>query len=133
MFATVRAADGIGLAAPQVGIGLRVAVLRLARGGGAPFAMLNPTVDWASPDEAVRAEGCLSLPGAGSAEVSRPARVAVSYTDLSGARVSLEAEGLLAACLQHEIDHLDGVLITDRVSRLKRDMLMRRMRKSGGR
>jgi peptide deformylase len=129
MFATMYQAPGIGLAAPQVGVGLRVAVVDLQPDDKpAPIALINPEVIAASEEQATREEGCLSLPGQ-YAEVTRPARVTVRYTDVEGARRQIEAEGLLSACLQHEIDHLDGVLFVDHVSALKRNMILRRLAK----
>ncbi len=129
MFATMYAAPGIGLAAPQVGVGLRVAVVDLmANDEKAPMALINPEIIRVSEDWAIREEGCLSLPGQ-YADVSRPARVAVRYWDPEGAAHEIEAEGLLSACLQHEIDHLDGVLFVDHLSALKRNMLMRKLAK----
>jgi peptide deformylase len=122
-------APGIGLAAPQVGVGLRLVVVDLQREDTrAPMVLVNPEVVAASAEEAVREEGCLSLPGH-YADVSRPAQVKLSYHDLAGARREVEAEGLLAACLQHELDHLDGVLFVDHLSPLKRNMILRRIAK----
>lgn len=129
MLAAMYAAPGIGLAAPQVGVGLRLAVVDLmVDDKPAPMHLVNPEVVRVSEDWATREEGCLSLPGQ-YADVTRPARVAVRYHDLRGARHELEAEGLLAACLQHEIDHLDGVLFVDHLSPLKRNMILRRFAK----
>ncbi len=129
MLATMYAAPGIGLAAPQVGHGLRFAVIDLQPDDGpAPMYLINPEVVGASEEQAVREEGCLSLPGQ-YADVTRPARVKVRYLDLEGARREIEADGLLAACLQREIDHLDGVLFVDHLSALKRNMIMRRLAK----
>ena len=126
---TMYAAPGIGLAAPQVGVNLRLAVVDLQPNDApAPIVLVNPEVTRVSEDWAVREEGCLSLPGM-YADVSRPARVAVRYHDLDGKPHDLEADGLLAACLQHEIDHLDGVLFVDHLSALKRNMIMRRLAK----
>ena len=129
MFATMYAAPGIGLAAPQVGVGLRFAIIDLMPNETpAPVVLVNPEVIRVSEDWAVREEGCLSLPGQ-YADVTRPARVAVRHQDADGATHEIEAEGLLAACLQHEIDHLDGVLFVDHLSALKRNMLLRRLAK----
>ena len=129
MFAAMYAAPGIGLAAPQVGVGLRLAVVDLMPDDKpAPMVLINPEVVGASEEVATREEGCLSLPGQ-YAEVSRPARVRVRYRDEAGATREVEAEGLLAVCLQHEIDHLDGVLFVDHLSALKRNMILRRMAK----
>ena len=129
MFATMYRAPGIGLAAPQVGQGLRVAVIDLMPNEKpSPLAMINPEVVARSTELAVREEGCLSLPNM-YAEVTRPARVKVRYLDPTGARREIEADGLLSACLQHEIDHLDGVLFVDHLSALKRNMIMRKLAK----
>ena len=122
-------APGIGLAAPQVGVGLRVAVIDLMPDDKpAPIVLINPEIVAASEELATREEGCLSLPNQ-YAEVTRPARVKIRYLDQQGARREVEAEGLLAACLQHEMDHLDGVLFVDHLSSLKRNMILRRLAK----
>ena len=129
MLAAMYAAPGIGLAAPQVGVGLRLAVVDLmADDKPAPRILVNPEITRVSEEWATREEGCLSLPGQ-YADVSRPARVMVRYLDLEGTRQEIEADGLLSACLQHEIDHLDGVLFVDHLSALKRNMIMRRLQK----
>lgn len=129
MLATMYAAPGIGLAAPQVGTGLRLAVVDLMPDETpAPLHLVNPEIVRVSEEWATREEGCLSLPGQ-YAEVARPARVLVRFHDLTGAKREIEADGLLAACLQHEIDHLDGVLFVDHLSALKRNMIMRRLAK----
>lgn len=130
MFAAMYKAPGIGLAAPQVGVGIRLAVVDLMPNDQlAPFVLVNPEITAVSAELATREEGCLSIPGQ-FAEVTRPARVKVRYHDAEGARREIEAEGLLAACLQHEIDHLDGVLFVDHISALKRNMLMRKLAKA---
>jgi peptide deformylase len=129
MLAAMYAAPGIGLAAPQVGHSLRLVVIDLQPDEKpAPMHLINPEIVGVSDEQAIREEGCLSLPGQ-YADVSRPARVKVRYLDLEGARREVEADGLLAACLQHEIDHLDGVLFVDHLSALKRNMIMRRLAK----
>jgi len=129
MFATMYRAPGIGLAAPQVSVGLRVAVVDLMPDEKpSPITMINPEIVLASTEMATREEGCLSIPKQ-YAEVTRPARVKVRYFDLEGAKKEIEAEGLLSACLQHEIDHLDGVLFVDHLSALKRNMIMRKLAK----
>ena len=116
LFATMYAAPGIGLAAPQVGLGLRLAVVDLMPDDQpAPIVLVNPQVVGSSDEQATREEGCLSLPGM-YADVTRPARVRVRYQDVEGRTRELEADGLLAACLQHELDHLDGVLFVDHLS-----------------
>lgn len=129
MFATMYNAPGIGLAAPQVAELLRVIVVDIHPDDKKqPYCLINPEIVAASPELATREEGCLSIPNQ-YAEVTRPARVKVRYLDEGGAKRELEAEGLLSACLQHEIDHLDGVLFVDHLSALKRNMLMRRLAK----
>ncbi len=129
MFAAMYAAPGIGLAAPQIGVGLRFAVLDLMeQDRPAPLILINPEIIAASTSTVAREEGCLSLPGQ-YAEVVRPERVRVRYQDLDGARHEIDADGLFATCLQHEIDHLDGILFVDHISALKRNMLMRRLAK----
>jgi peptide deformylase len=122
-------APGIGLAAPQVGTLLRLVVVDLQKNDKPdPLVLVNPEIMAASKELATREEGCLSLPGQ-FAEVTRPARVKLRYLDLSGAKREIEAEGLLATCLQHELDHLDGVLFVDHISALKRNMLLRKLAK----
>jgi len=129
MFAAMYAAPGIGLAAPQVDVGLRLAIVDLLPDDRhAPIVLINPEILRVSQDWATREEGCLSLPNQ-YADVSRPAMVRVSYSDLDGKRREIDAEGLMAACLQHEIDHLDGVLFVDHLSLLKRNILMRKLAK----
>jgi peptide deformylase len=132
MLATMYKAPGIGLAAPQVGLGLRVIVVDVQTDRGPqarePLALINPEIVAASTELATREEGCLSLPNQ-YADVTRPALVKVRYLDLTGARREIEADGLLSACLQHEIDHLSGVLFVDHISALKRNMIMRKLAK----
>jgi peptide deformylase len=129
MFATMYKAPGIGLAAPQVSQSLRLIVIDIMPDDKKqPLSLINPEVVAASKEHATREEGCLSLPGQ-YADISRPARVKVQYLDRTGAKCELEAEGLLSACVQHEIDHLDGVLFVDHLSALKRNMIMRRLAK----
>lgn len=129
MLATMYAAPGIGLAAPQVGEMLRLVVIDLQKDElREPMVLVNPEIVAESAETATREEGCLSLPGQ-YAEVTRPARVKVRYFDLEGAKKEIEGEGLLSACLQHEVDHLDGVLFVDYLSALKRNMLLRKLAK----
>lgn len=129
MFAAMYEAPGIGLAAPQVSIGLRLAVIDLMTDDKpAPVVLVNPEIVAASDTLATREEGCLSLPNQ-YADVTRPAWVKVRYLDQAGTRREIEGDGLLAACLQHELDHLDGILFVDHVSPLKRNMILRRLAK----
>lgn len=129
MFATMYRAPGIGLAAPQISLSLRLIVIDVTPDDKRqPHSLINPEVIAVSEELAMREEGCLSLPGQ-YADITRPARVKVRYLDQTGAKREIEAEGLLAACLQHEIDHLDGILFVDHLSALKRNMIMRRLAK----
>ena len=131
MFETMYDAKGIGLAAPQVGISQRLIVVDVNDEGGTtlgPVALFNPRVVEAGPETEKGEEGCLSIPGV-SGVVERPWRVVVEAEDREGKTVRIEAEDMLARCLQHEIDHLDGVLFFDRMSPLKRDMVLRKYRK----
>jgi peptide deformylase len=129
MLATMYKAPGIGLAAPQVGEMLRLVVVDVRPDEARePMVLVNPEIVAVSRDTETREEGCLSLPNQ-FADVTRPARVKVRWTDLAGGRKELEADGLLAACLQHELDHLDGVLFVDHISALKRNMLLRKLAK----
>jgi peptide deformylase len=129
MFATMYKAPGIGLAAPQVGKLLRLVVMDLApEKVPAPLVLINPEVVVASEEKATREEGCLSLPEQ-YADVTRPARVVVKYRDLDWVERQIEGEALLSACLQHEIDHLNGVLFVDYLSSLKRNILLRKLAK----
>ncbi|WP_419731283.1 peptide deformylase [Lichenicola sp.] len=129
MWEAMYRAPGIGLAAPQVGLDLRFALVDLMENEvPAPITLINPEILRVSDQLATREEGCLSLPGM-YAEVVRPESVRVRYQDLDGRRHELDATGLLATCLQHEIDHLDGILFVDHLSTLKRNMIMRRLAK----
>ena len=126
MLATMYQAPGIGLAAPQIGVSRRVVVIDTSEEKDQPLRLINPAVTWASPERDVAEEGCLSLPGQ-FAEVKRPIAVKVRYLDERESEREIEAEGLLARCLQHEIDHLNGVLFVDHLSALKRNMILRRL------
>jgi len=130
MFETMYHADGIGLAAPQVGVSRRVLVLDLSREDQpeAKVALVNPTVAWFSEEKDKQPEGCLSIPGMEEV-VTRPWAVRVEGMDPEGNPVVIEAEELYSRALQHEIDHLDGVLFPDRISALKRRMLMKKWKK----
>jgi peptide deformylase len=130
MLETMYAAPGIGLAAPQVGVQKRAFVADLGGGGEpAPIYLINPEITWRSETTNVAEEGCLSLPKQ-FGDVSRFDQVRVRYLDREGAAREIAAEGLLARCLQHEIDHLDGILFVDHLSTLKRAMILRRLAKA---
>lgn len=131
MLETMYDAPGIGLAAIQVGAPLRLITIDLAKkpeDEKTPQVFINPEVIWSSPEIAPYEEGCLSIPDY-FAEVTRPARVKVRYRDLKGDQHEVLAEGLLATCLQHEIDHLNGILFIDHISRLKKTMVMKKFTK----
>ena len=149
MLETMYDAPGIGLAAPQIGVSRRLVVVDVAERSVAendegpvtampdadaapvepqPIKLVNPEIVWASEERSRYEEGCLSIPDYYE-EVERPARVRVRYLDETGAAQEIEADGLLATCLQHEIDHLDGVLFIDHISRLKRDRVAKRFAK----
>lgn len=131
MFETMYENKGIGLAGPQVGVAKRVIVVDVNDEGGeklGPFALLNPRIVEAGSELDKHEEGCLSIPNV-TGVVERPWHVVVEGLDRRGEPVTLEADGMLARCLQHEIDHLDGVLFIDRLSPLKRNMLLRKYRK----
>lgn len=130
MLDTMYLAPGIGLAAPQVGVTRRILVVDVSpkEGPREPIRMANPEIIWQSEELATYEEGCLSLPEQ-YADVERPNRVRIRYLDETGARRELEAEGLLATCVQHEIDHLDGIIFVDHLSALKRKMILRKLAK----
>jgi peptide deformylase len=128
MFRTMYGEEGIGLAAPQVGVSKRVIVVDLRDEGTTPLALVNPRIVESSTQRAKAEEGCLSIPGV-AAPVERPVSVVVEGLDRDGYPVRIEADGLLARCLQHEVDHIDGILFIDRVSPLQRDMLLKRYRR----
>ena len=131
MLETMYLAPGIGLAAPQVGVVKRVLVVDVAREGEdkRPLQMANPELVWVSDEDAAYEEGCLSLPEH-YAEVVRPAAVKVRYLDRENEIRELDAEGILATCIQHEMDHLDGILFVDHISALKRNMILRKLLKA---
>ena len=131
MLETMYDAPGIGLAAPQVGVARRIIVVDVAREEEPPqpYRMVNPEVVWRSAEMATYQEGCLSLPEH-YADVVRPAACRVRYLDAEGEACELEAEGLLATCIQHEIDHLNGIIFVDHISALKRGMILRKLTKA---
>jgi peptide deformylase len=128
MLETMYAAPGIGLAATQVGVMKRIIVLDVAREEEPPrpLALINPELLWQSEEVNTYNEGCLSLPEQ-YAEVTRPERIKFRYFDREGKRHDVETGGLLATCVQHEIDHLNGVLFVDYLSPLKRNMILRKL------
>ena len=123
-------APGIGLAAPQVGISRRLIVLDVSEKDAEkkPLVMVNPRILTLSDERRIYEEGCLSIPDV-KVEIERPAAVTVRYLDRDGREQEMAAEGLLATVIQHEVDHLDGRLIIDFLTRLKRDIIVRRFRK----
>lgn len=128
MFETMYKAEGVGLAGPQIGVSRRVIVVDVHEEGTEPFALINPRVVESDAEREKAEEGCLSIPGL-TAAVERPVRVVVEGLDRTGQPLRVAGEGLLGRCLQHEIDHLDGVLFVDRVSALQRSMLLRKWKK----
>jgi peptide deformylase len=130
MFETMYAAPGIGLAAIQVAVPKRVVTLDLAKKDEPPQpqVFINPEIIWSSEEKGVYEEGCLSIPEYYE-DVERPARVRVKYLDLDGKLHEIEADGLLATCIQHEIDHTNGVLFIDHISKLKRDRVTKKFAK----
>jgi peptide deformylase len=130
MLETMYGAIGIGLAAPQVGVASRVIVLDVAREGEKPqpMALANPEILWRSPELATNSEGCLSLPEH-YADVTRPAEIRLRWLDRDNEIRETDAKGLLATCLQHEIEHLDGILFVDHISLVKRGMILRKLAK----
>ncbi|MBB4256843.1 MULTISPECIES: peptide deformylase [unclassified Bradyrhizobium] len=124
---TMRAAPGIGITAPHIGVPLRVVVLELDAKDG-PLTYVNPVIEWTSPEMILHREGSVSMPGVND-EVQRHARVRISYHDLDGQLQSEESEALRAVCHQHEIDQLDGMFWIQRLSRLKRERLVKKFEK----
>ncbi len=131
MLETMYDAPGIGLAAIQIGVARRMLVIDVAREGEEkqPLVFINPEIVSSSDERSVYEEGCLSIPDY-YAEVERPATVGVRYLDRDGKEQTMEADSLLATCLQHEIDHLNGVLFIDHISRLKREMVVKKFTKA---
>ncbi len=130
MLETMYASNGCGLAAPQIGVSKRIVVIDIAHEDEEPrpLYMVNPEIVWQSEEKEISEEGCLSVPGQ-RAEVERPAAVRIKYLDYDGREQELEADDFLAVAAQHEIDHLDGVLYIDKLSRLKRQMLLKKLEK----
>jgi peptide deformylase len=131
MLETMYRVPGIGLAAPQVGVHRRVIVVDATQKDEdpAPMKLANPELVWASDKLGTYEEGCLSLPEY-YAEVTRPDRVRVRFLDYEGEIREIEAEGVLATCIQHEMDHLDGILFVDHISSIKRGIILRKLAKA---
>jgi len=133
MLETMYEAPGIGLAAVQIGVPKRVIVMDLAKEKDGephkPMFFVNPKLVWASTELAICEEGCLSVPDLYE-EVERPAKVKVSYLDYHGKEQQIDCEGMLAVCLQHEMDHLQGTLFIDHLSRLKREIMLKKLIKA---
>ncbi len=130
MLETMYDAPGIGLAAPQVGVSKQILVVDVARADEEPrpIKMANPEITWESEELGTYEEGCLSFPEQ-YADVQRPARVTVRYLDENNEQQEIEADGLLATCVQHEMDHLEGIVFVDHLSTLKRNMILRKLKK----
>ena len=137
MLETMRLAPGVGLSAIQVGVAQRVVVARAPETGTGvdtadeprTLCLANPEITWSSEELVVLEEGCLSLPEQ-YAELERPAEVAVRFLDHEGKQQEVKTSGLLARCVQHELDHLDGVLLVDRLSAVRRNMILRKLAKA---
>ena len=134
MFETMYEAPGIGLAAIQVGVAKRVVTMDLSKKDGPenPQVFINPEIVWSSEELSTYEEGCLSIPDIHE-DVERPARVRVKFLDLDGKAHEEEADGLFATCIQHEIDHTNGVLFIDHISKLKRDRIVKKFSKAAKR
>jgi peptide deformylase len=131
MFETMYEAPGIGLAAIQVGVPSRVIVMDLSKreAEAEPRVFINPEITWSSEEQSLYEEGCLSIPDVHE-DVERPARVKLRYLDLEGKPHEEDAEGLFATCIQHEVDHLNGVLFIDHISKLKRERITKKFTKA---
>lgn len=134
MFETMYEAPGIGLAAIQIGVAKRIVTMDIAKKEGEkePRVFINPEIIWSSEEKSTYEEGCLSIPEIHE-DVDRPARVKVKFLDLDGKAHEEEADGLYATCIQHEIDHLNGVLFIDHISKLKRDRIVKKFTKAAKR
>jgi peptide deformylase len=134
MFETMYEAPGIGLAAIQVGVPSRVIVMDLSKreAEAEPRVFINPEITWSSEEKSLYEEGCLSIPDVHE-DVERPARVKIRYLDLEGKVHEEDAEGLFATCIQHEVDHLNGVLFIDHISKLKRERITKKFTKAAKR
>ena len=130
MLQTMYNAPGIGLAAVQIGILKRIIVIDVSKKEEEkkPLFLINPEITFQSKETSIYEEGCLSLPGH-FAEIERPAKCKINYIDYHGKKVELKADGLLSTCVQHEIDHLNGILFIDYLSKLKKDMIIKKLKK----
>ena len=131
MLETMYAANGIGLAAIQIGVAKRIIVIDISKDKKVkePMYFVNPIIKNINLEKSIYEEGCLSVPGQ-FAEIERPKKCEVEYLDYSGNKKLLKAEGLLATCVQHEIDHLEGVLFIDYLSKLKKSMIIKKLSKN---
>lgn len=131
MLETMYESEGVGLAAPQVGVSKRIVVIDAAHADeeAQPLYLVNPEIVWRSEEKKICEEGCLSVPEM-RAEVERPDSVKITYLDYNGKECEMLAEDFLAVVVQHELDHLDGILYIDRISRLKRQMLVKKLEKN---
>jgi peptide deformylase len=134
MLETMYDAPGVGLAAIQIGVPKRVITMDVSKSETErqPIVLINPEILWSSEEKRTYEEGCLSIPEYYE-EVERPDRVRFRYTDLDGKTIEQDADGLMATCVQHEIDHLNGVLFVDHISKLKRDRVMTKFKKAAKR
>ncbi len=134
MLETMYDAPGVGLAAIQIGVALRMVTMDVSKGEDErqPMVLVNPEITWASEEKRTYEEGCLSIPEYYE-EVERPDRIRFRYMNLAGETIEQDAEGLMATCVQHEIDHLNGVLFIDYLSKLKRDRVMTKFKKAAKR
>ena len=130
MLETMYKAPGIGLAAVQIGVLKRIIVIDISKDDQKknPLFLINPKITFQSKNTSIYEEGCLSIPGY-FAEIERPAECAINYIDYYGKQKSLQAKGILATCVQHEVDHLDGVLFIDYLSKLKKNMILKKLKK----
>jgi peptide deformylase len=131
MLSAMYTANGVGLAAPQLGVAQRVIVVDVSpeHERGKALVMANPVIEWHSEDRVSAEEGCLSLPDH-YADVARPSQIRVTFLDQDNNEKTLEADGLLARCIQHECDHLEGVLFVDHISSIKRNIILRKLTKA---
>src|SRR5579871_4837949 len=134
MIETMYEAPGIGLAAIQIGVPSRVIVMDLSKreAEAEPRVFINPEITWSSEETSLYEEGCLSIPDIHE-DVERPSRVKIRYLDLDGNRQEEDAEGLFATCIQHEVDHLNGILFIDHISKLKRERIIKKFAKAAKR